>query len=182
MVFGIASWRGFRVQFTDGMCLRCSIRFRRHWNLPELSAAAARLWRRAGVKVAAGLILITSMMLAARVFDPGSAPSTTVAPETVLVPSAPIDEDRSPVRSILRIARPLRMAAPEVAPESAPHLVPVAPPVAPPPAAPDDVVVTVQEADVAPIVPVALDEPASGPAPSSVFAATPHAGLTQQAP
>jgi hypothetical protein len=183
MVFGIASWRGFRVQFTDGMCLRCSIRFRRHWNLPALSAAATILWRRTGVRVAAGLILITGVMLGARGLDRAGPPPTTVPPETVLVPAAPVDEDRSPARSILRISRRLHTTAPGVAPESVPYVVPVAPPdVAPPLAAPEEVVVTAAEPDVEPIAPVSLVAPVSEPPVGPVFAAMPHAGLTEQAP
>ena len=36
MAFGIASWRGLGVFYTDGMCRGCTIRFRRQWSLPEL--------------------------------------------------------------------------------------------------------------------------------------------------
>lgn len=192
MAFGVASWRGMQISFTDGMCRRCAVSFRHQWKLP---LPAPPLVPRFGLlRVAGTLMVVTGLLLAARPFEGPRAPATmTPPPETVLVPAPielqsppPVDVPRAPRRT--RTAPPPRVAAvvvttpAEAAPEPAPEPAPVVADSAPEPvvtaALPEAPVVTVADP------PVELPSASAGRrrSPASWFASLPHAGLTQQTP
>ena len=84
MTFGVASWRGLGVSFTDGMCRGCAIRFRRQHNLPRMPSEPSLPFLRVAVTGAVAMLLV----LAVRSSDNGRMPATTTPPsETVLVPT-----------------------------------------------------------------------------------------------
>jgi len=93
MLFGIASWRGWRPSFTDGMCLGCSARLRREWKLPPLPVPVDRYGLRGElVRVAAMAVMAVSVLLTTRPLDELRMNRATLeAPQTVLVPPAPVE-------------------------------------------------------------------------------------------
>jgi hypothetical protein len=109
MVFGIASWRGAWLACTDGMCLRCTARFRRDWNLPELKERRVALGATYGLARAATVVFVaaTFTMAANRLDDARTRETMTAPPETVLVPPAPLSDE--PARAIA--SRPRRAAS-----------------------------------------------------------------------
>ena len=180
LALGIASWRGFGVSFTDGMCRGCAIRFRRQWDLPAMSSAPALPFMRVAVTGAIAMILI----LAVRSSDSGRMPATmTPPPETVLVPTS-VEAEPTPA---LPVPRPVRRVSRRVASSAKPAV--VAPPARREPWP------SFNQRDTEPFVLVsASDSGGDGvesdrPSPArprfprrSMFAALPHAGLTQQTP
>ena len=185
MVFGIASWRGFEVSYTDGMCRGCTIRFRHQWSLPELSEEAwltSTLLR--GAVTAAVVIVLT---LSVRSSDSSRAPATvTPPPETVLVP-IPVEPEPAPVIPGPPTPRRSRPASRSVASAAKPTL--------PAPPARREPALSFDEMDTEPFVLVSAIEPdeaavvSEGAYPRrprfprrSTFAALPHAGLSQQTP
>jgi hypothetical protein len=142
------------------------------------------------------MLLVTSLILAARPLDDVRTPPTmTAPPETVLLPPAPVDESM-PALSVSYAPRRARATArrPVSLP---PRLALSAPATVPPPSAPDAVAIV--DTATPPVIEVATAmEPLSAPetaaepgdtsAPAfrfptrTAFAALPHAGLTQQTP
>lgn len=179
MVFGITSWGELRLSFTDGMCLRCTARFRRQWQLPGLEArrldlGSASSWARAALVV---VFVVASVTLVTRQSgDLRPSQTLTAPPETVLVPPVPADD--VPAQAV---ASPQRRAASRVV-----NVTPVNPPR---PASLTRARAT-ERAEPVTVIPstVAIEPIAVDPAPVPiarapiVFAAVPHAGLTQQAP
>ena len=179
MVFGVATWQGLLPSFTDGMCPRCAVRFRKQWKLPLPPAPAASFGL---LRAAATLLVVTGVILAARPFD---APRATVTPppETVLVPvpievqspPAPVYVPRTPRRA--RPASP-RVAVAAVIPAPAPVVIDApAASVATP--APETVVAAMADP---PVETVRAVIPRRRSPAGSTFAALPHAGLSEQTP
>ncbi len=72
LLFGVMSWRGFKVRFSDGMCQECAARMPRDltfqragYQLPERRRRPAVLAPRLGVAAVA----VTALVLAARPLD-----------------------------------------------------------------------------------------------------------------
>lgn len=155
LAFGIASWRGLRISFTDGMCLRCSTRMRAEWNLPPLPPRAGRY--RLGfelARVTAMAAAVAGLVLAANPLDDIRTLRAIVpAPQTVLVPPPAIAEEAMPSLSVSHVSRR---------------------PVAPMPKASYLGVVVANTA----MPPVSERRWPS----RTLFAALPHAGLAQQTP
>ena len=186
MTIGIASWGGLGVSFTDGMCRGCAIRFRRQWNLPEMSgespARAPTLLR--GVVT---LGVVTILILAVGSSDNGRTPATmTPPPETVLVPT-PAEAEPTP-------AAPGPPASQRSRPAASPRVSPSAVAITEPPTAPDPAFSFAEmDTEAIGVVSTAATEPDTMepvgtsatrrrfPIPSE-FAALPHAGLAQQTP
>jgi len=167
LAFGIASWRGLSLSFTDGMCLRCSARLRREWNLAPLPAAVDRYGLGGElVRVAAMMVMAVSLLLAARPLDELTIHRAAVKPpQTVLVPSAPVEEvAASP--AVKRVVR-----TPAVV--SISTVVSISRPLAAPYLAVTDVHTLMEPLHDA----SRWDIPAG-----TMFAAVPHAGLMQQTP
>jgi hypothetical protein len=194
MALGVASWRGLGVSFTDGMCAGCAVRFRRQWNLPAIPVA---LGPRVGLmQVAAALLLVTSLILAARPLDDVHTPPTmTGPPGTALVPTAPEDESM-PALSVSYAPRRARATTQRRVPPP-PRVASPAPATLPTPSVPD--AVSIPDTATQPVLEVATameplsasetpEEPRSTSARTfrfptrTAFAALPHAGLTQQTP
>ena len=156
LVFGIASWRGLGVSFSDGMCVRCAVRMRAQWNLPPLPPRAGRY--RLGLELArvtATAAAIVILVLATNPLDDLRIVRSIVpAPQTVLVPPPAIAEEAMPSLSVSHVSRR---------------------PVAPMPKASYLGVVVANT----PLPPV---EAAPRWPQRTLFAALPHAGLTQQTP
>ena len=195
IVFGIGSWRGLGISFTDGMCLRCTGRFRQEWNLPPPKTNRTPLRPAHALARAAVFVLVAaSFTLAERRVDHSRSLGTlALPPETVLVPPAPVEEGLPSALPIStrprRVRRPVSM---EVLADAHRPVVFAAP----------------IEPVAAPVVVASLTEPAPAPAPrprSAIplpelvlpeiteirrpperppveVAAVPHAGLVQQAP
>ena len=188
MAFGVASWRGLRVTFTDGMCARCAVRFRRQWKLPSSTVTVVPIGAPLAFLRVGGTLLVASvLLLAARPLDEAHGPATmTPPPETVLLP-APIEAPPPPP---VRSPRAPRRTAP--APPPAVVATVPSPPPAPDP--PPVVAATPTEPLVvaAAVEPVVAVEPSaevvsasarlSGRPARSTFAALPPAGQTQQTP
>jgi hypothetical protein len=60
LALGVASWRGFNVSFTDGMCRGCAIQFRREWNLPAISGRRPFPVLRVAVSGALAMLLVVA--------------------------------------------------------------------------------------------------------------------------
>jgi hypothetical protein len=138
------------------MCLGCSARLRREWNLRPIQGPAARFGSGLElVRVAAMAVMVVSVVLAARPLDDvRPLRAMTPPPQTVLVP-VPVDEEVMPS---LAVADAPRRALP-------PRAVDVSSPRASPPAS------------------VELSRPPGVPYPSRILVASlPHAGLTPQTP
>lgn len=190
MTIGIASWSGFSVAFTDGMCRGCSIRFRDQWNLPPISSAA----RFPGLSPALmrGTVTVTLVMilvLVVRSSDSERLRATTMPPpETVFAPT-PIEADpTSPVPGRPPAPRRARILASRPAPSSTVAAVAVR-------RAPDHGFFDADTETEALVLASMIDAPdadsiegstssATGRrfAGRSMFAALPPAGLTNQAP
>lgn len=175
--FGIASWRGLSISFTDGMCLGCSAQLRRQWNLPPLPAGVLRYGLRGElVRVAAMAVMLVSVVLAARPLDDLRIPRAIVPPpQTVLVPPVTVDEDPMPALAVAHVSR---RVTPTPAPSSSRR------PSAPwaeiaRPAGASYLAVTVAHTVMPPVPPAvkALRFPSW-----VVVASVPHAGLTEQTP
>jgi len=179
IAFGIASWRGWRVGFTDGMCLSCSARLRRDWNLAPLQANGTFGSRFQLARVAAMALLVVSLILAERPLNDGrTVRAVATPPQTVLVPPVPlpVEEESSPALAVATVPRRAPMA--RVVRVSSPSVSPVAwSEIAQPPGA-SYLAVTVTHTAMPPAPPPVPRRPR----PEMVFAALPHAGLTQQTP
>ena len=184
LALGIASWRGFGVSFTDGMCRGCAIRFRRQWNLPAMPSEPVPLFMRVAVPVVVVMVLVLAVL---RASDRGRLPATmTPPPETVFVPPVIEGPPTPPI--------PARPASRRVSPPArrVPSSTVVA--TAARPAATDDLFAA--DVDSEPLVLASAPDPVVEETkepyrPSargtrfytvSAFAAMPHAGLTQQTP
>jgi hypothetical protein len=185
MTFGVASWRGLDVSFTDGMCRGCAMRFRRQHNLPAMPSEPSLPFLRVAATGAIAMILV----LAVRSSDSGRMPATmTPPPETVFVPS-PVEGQPSPQIPGPATPRRVRSTPARRAPASTATMV-VARAVTPEPD------LFADEAESVPLVLASLPEPAIADTPEpykvspmgtrfyvrSTFAAVPSAGLTQQTP
>ena len=183
LTLGIASWRGFGVSFTDGMCRGCAIRFRRQHNLPAISGAPPLPFLRMAVTGAIAMILI----LAVRSPDSARMPTTmTQPPEIVFVPTI---IDGPPAPQVPAPPAP-RRARPTIARGVPSSTVPT---VAAPAPEPD---LFAEEPENMPLVLTSLPDPPVADTteperPSargtrfyarSTFAAVPGAGLTTQTP
>ncbi len=175
--FGIASWRGASVSFTDGMCLGCSAQLRREWNLPPLAAGVAPFGLHGGpVRVAAMAVMLVGVVLAARPLDDLRIPRVFVPPpQTVLVP--PITADEEPMPSLAVAHVPRRAIPPPAASSSRRPSAPSAE--VSPPAGASYLAVTVAHTAMPPVPPAVktLRFPSW-----VVVASVPHAGLTEQTP
>ena len=175
--FGIASWRGFGVSFTDGMCLGCSAQLRREWNLPPLAAGLTPFGLHSElVRVAAMAVMLVSVVLAARPLDDLRIPRAIVPPpQTVLVPPVTVDEEPMPSLAVAQVSR---RATPASAASSSRR-----------PAAPS---VDISRPAGASYLAVTVAHTAMPPVPRAVktlrfpswvvVASLPHAGLTEQTP
>ncbi len=185
MTFGVASWRGRDVSFTDGMCRGCATRFRRQHNLPAMPSAPSIPFLRVAVTGAIAMILI----LAVRSSDSSRMPSTTTPPpETVFVPT-PVEGQPSPHIPGPSAPRRARPALVRPVPSS------TVPTVIARAAVPEDDFFA-EEPENMPLVLTSLPDPPVADTteperPSargtrfyarSTFAAVPSAGLTQQTP
>jgi len=176
--FGIASWRGLSISFTDGMCLGCSAQLRRQWNLPPLPAGVLLRYGLRGelVRVAAMAVMLVSVVLAAGPLDDLRIPRAIVPPpQTVLVPPVTVDEEPMPSLAVAQVSR---RATPAPAASSSRR-----------PAAPS---VDISRPAGASYLAVTVAHTAMPPVPRAVktlrfpswvvVASVPHAGLTEQTP
>lgn len=90
ILFGIASWRGFRLRFTDGLCRRCVARHRAEWRSAHgVTESAPRV--RVG-RVAVIVFALAGLVLAARPLDHGTALMSLVPiASRPVIPSASLD-------------------------------------------------------------------------------------------
>jgi len=169
--FGIASSGGWRVSFTDGMCLGCAARFRREWSLPPLKPSptpvVAWLVGAAIPRAAVAFVALATLVLAARPLDDLRTPRA-VTPAlsgvrplvTVSIPPELVPRPRAAARPRAVVLRRATRAVP-----SWPHAVPpVAPPV------------------YARIAPPEWPGPPSRSGPLVIASGPMHAGLTTQTP
>ena len=178
LAFGIASWRGVGISFTDGMCLGCSSRLRREWNLPPIQATGLSFGSRFQLaRVAAMAVIVVSLVLAERPLnDVRSVRTIAPPPQTVLVPPVPVEEESPPALVVRDV--PLRAPATRVVRVSSPSASSVAwTEIAQPPGA-SYLAVTVAHTAMPPVTSPVTRRPRS----EMVLAALPHAGLTQQTP
>ena len=187
------------MSFTDGMCLRCTARFRREWNLPEPKKRRATFGLANGLARAAMVVLVAaSFTLEARQLDDARTRGTATAPpETVLVPPAPFEEETMPALAVTNRPRRARRDAARVAFGVIPRPTPLPRPAMESIAESSDLVVAasptirpiavsiVSVTDPAPAVSssVTMASPVMESAPVAIAAITvPHAGLMNQAP
>lgn len=173
LALGVASWRGFRISFTDGICLGCSARLRRERNLPPIQAAVASFSPRGELMRAAAM---TAMVVSLILGDDVRIPRTIIAPpQTVLVPPAPVEEAPTPALAVAQVPR--RAKATRAASLSALRVSSTAPAMVYGAPAASYLAVTVAHTAMKPVT-----APVTTPGfPSqTTFAALPHAGLTQQ--
>jgi len=177
LAFGIASWRGWRISFTDGMCLGCSAQLRREWNLRPLAAGLTPFGLHAGpVRLAAMASMLVVVVLAARPLDDLRIPRAIVPPpQTVLVPPVTVDEEPMPSLAVAHVPR--RAAPTPVASSTRRPSAPSAE--ISQPAGASYLAVTVAHTVMPPVPPA----PKTLRFPSWVMVASvPHAGLTEQTP
>ncbi|HMH50077.1 MAG TPA: hypothetical protein VK548_07575 [Candidatus Acidoferrum sp.] len=183
MTFGVASWRGLGVSFTDGMCRGCAIRFRRQHNLPAMPSEPSLPFLRVVVSGAIAMILI----LAVRSPDLGRMPATTTPPpETVFVPTL-VERQPSPRVPGPAAPRRVRLTPPSRVPQTTVATVT-------PRAIASEPDLFADEPENEPLMLAALPEPAVADTPEpykpsargtqfyarSTFAAVPGAELTTQ--
>ena len=102
---GVASWRGWTVSFTDGVCPSCSARFRREGNLPPLEASETAVGRfllgAALPRAAVAFVALLTLVLASRPLDDLRTPRTVTAPPPVALASRPpADGEPSPAFTV----------------------------------------------------------------------------------
>jgi hypothetical protein len=91
-ITGIASWRGRRVQFTDGMCKACAAQLRFEWygdteSEPGRASSYRRLaWLAPGAGMAAAAALLAMVLAARPLHDPADVLLTRIP--AVAVPEA----------------------------------------------------------------------------------------------
>lgn len=194
--FGIASWRGLRVSFTDGMCLGCTARFRREWKLPEVQTRRAAPGWATGLARAALVVFVVASFTPAshRLDDARTRGTMTAPPKTVLVSPVPFEEEPMPALAIAKRPGRTRTNASMVARGGArrPTLVARATFAAPSrsiaPASPTVVSIADSVVSVADLTPAVIPSVTmASPAMESivvgvVVASVPHAGLMHQAP
>ena len=197
LALGVASWRGFRLAFTDGMCVSCAARLRREWNLPPATPSALMLIPGGGfIRVATTAAMILAVILAARPVDEArvSRASVTVplAERLVAAPAYAGDAavaSTAPVKVTRASSRPGAVASSTIAPapvapvvvaavspasKATPSFQPAMRPTAAPRVFPD-IGVAFQTMRGAVALPSIANVPFAAAAP-------PHAGLTQQTP
>lgn len=99
-VFGVASWQGRSITFTDGVCRSCARRVRREWRLVERSPIMMSLRFR---RVAAGVLSFA--LLAGTMLSPGPLSDLPARMTEVNLPTVAVDSTR-PAESVP--ARPKR--------------------------------------------------------------------------
>jgi hypothetical protein len=151
LLHGIASWRGFSVKFTDGVCRQCAARVRVEWHLGRApSGSSFRLARLVPgryryVVLAAGLAAIVAAVL----------PATALRLPAQLVPARQMAQQPAPV---IDAAPPATAAVPPQSAEAEPPRVSRHRP--PPP--PEAVIVRYR----VPRTPVHAPAPPTAPAPT----------------
>jgi hypothetical protein len=116
-VHGIASWRGLRVKFTDGVCRRCAARVRVEWRVARVAASAP-----AGPRPVAGvyrhLALVAGVAALVAAIVPASLVTDTFRgdPERPAAEGEPIDLGRFALAQVPAPAEPERAVAPPRAP------------------------------------------------------------------
>ena len=111
-LYGIASWRGWKLRFTDGACPRCVLRLRNEFNI------AAPLWPhrpegrlRKGPLVlppaAVGLVVLGMFLVLARPLDQALAPFGEARlddpPSALVVDGVPLALQSAPASSVGRM-------------------------------------------------------------------------------
>jgi hypothetical protein len=100
VVYGVASWRGRSITFTDGVCRSCAGRVRREWRLVERSPfMMSRRFRR----IAAGALSVA--MLAGTLLSPGPLSDLPSRMAAVNPPTVAVDA-RAPIQGPVRPRRP----------------------------------------------------------------------------
>jgi len=194
LALGVASWRGFGVTFTDGMCRGCAIQFRREWNLPAITGGPAFPLLRVAMSGALAMLLVVAAHASDRYRGPSpmtEASHDALAPAaTETVPSSRIVGPSPRPRRVRATPVSSRVALVDVAVPKAAVIPPARRTVAPEP----DLVV--EDMERVPVVLASVEEPPVVPPadiykPSprgtrfhagAVFAAVPGAGLTTQTP
>jgi hypothetical protein len=179
--FGIASWRGFRVSFTDGMCPGCAVRFRREWKLPEVKLRRAAFgWSNGLARAAMVVFVAASVIPAAHRLNDARPRGTVTAPSaTVLVSSAPVQEESMPALAAPNRPGRIRTNPSRVVRAQAPRRTQFARAAI---AKPSGSIPSASPAAVSVADSVVSATPAVIPSVRVAFAALPHAGLMQQAP
>jgi hypothetical protein len=131
LVSGVASWRGWTVSFTDGMCPGCAARYRREWNLPRFDGLETAVgWSLLGAalpRAAVALVALLTLVLASRPLDDLRIVRTVTAPPPVAlalrtladeapppalaVPSAPRRVAQTRRSAVARLVVPRSLAA-----------------------------------------------------------------------
>jgi hypothetical protein len=186
LTLGVASWRGFGVTFTDGMCRGCAIQFRREWNLPAIPDGPAFPVLRVAMSGALAVLLIVAGHASDRYRTP--SPATQVS-HAALVPA--LIETLPRPRSVEPPPRPRRVRSTPVRPVPESAVIAVAQSTVEP--EPD---LVVDDMERVPVVLASVEEPpvvakpdVYKPSPrgtrffaGAAFAAVPGAGLTTQTP
>ena len=107
---GIASWRGWGLAFTDGVCPSCTARVRREGNLPPLAALERAVgWSFFGgalPRTAVAFVAVAALVLMSRPLDDLRGPRNVTAPPTVaLAVPAAVDGDARPAVAVSSVTR-----------------------------------------------------------------------------
>lgn len=107
---GVASWRGWTVSFTDGVCPSCTARIRSEGNLPPLEvlekAVSWSLLGAASPRAAVAFVALVAFVLASRPLDDVRTPQTVTAPPPVALASrTPADQGPPPALAVPSASR-----------------------------------------------------------------------------
>jgi hypothetical protein len=102
-LFGVTSWRGLRIHFTDGICRKCAARVQLPRRRPVAAGSpVARGGNRASKIIVVALAILTGLVLIARPANEGSTPVDVVhlLPRALTVVQAgPTEPPGAPVRA-----------------------------------------------------------------------------------
>jgi hypothetical protein len=189
LVSGVASWRGWTVSFTDGMCPGCAARYCREWNLPRLDVLETAVgWSFAGAalpRAAVAFVALLTLVLASRPLDDlRTAQTVTALPPLAIASRTPADKKPLPALNVpsapRRVAQTRRSTVARVFVPPPPSAISLVRPVVKPP-------VDLRPVGKRPVdLRLAVERPADLPpadTPRTTFAiasAPVHAGLTLQ--
>jgi hypothetical protein len=122
-LLGIASWRGWAITFSDGLCERCAARTRQEWGLPAATSAPEghrRAWRPAfpyaTAALAASIAAVVFGLASSSRDETGRPPGATVSrPKAIEVAQAAVVKPVAPAlpRVAARVPAPDRSGSDE---------------------------------------------------------------------